>query len=164
MSVNVPFPKVKDVTSYAPLSVEIAKKALSAAAALSDRSEASPAYMLWTVPTTLLSILGLFYFVSKYLRKKWPQNLGQGIEILSKQSVSNMRVIRNHFTSGAIGIIGYQLAFSGGGSSLGPTIVALTIPAAIAVVFVLVRSSVRGDINVKRVLKARTQYLCFRTI
>ena len=47
------------------LSVEIAKKALSAAAALSDRSEASPAFMLWTVPTTLLSILGLFYFVSK---------------------------------------------------------------------------------------------------
>ena len=162
MSVNVPFPKVKDVTNYAPLSVEIAKKALSAAAALSDRSEASPAYMLWTVPTTLLSILGLFYFVSKYLRKKWPQILDQGLEILSKQSVC-LRVIRNHFTSGAIGIIGYQLAFSGGGSSLGPTIVALTIPAAIAVVFVLVRSSVRGDINVKRVLKARTQYLCFRT-
>ena len=160
MSVNVPFPKVKDVTNYAPLSVEIAKKALSAAAALSDRSEASPAYMLWTVPTTLLSILGLFYFVSKCLRKKWRQNL----EILSNPSVSNMRVIRNHFTSGAIGIIGYQLAFSGGGSSLGPTIVALTIPAAIAVVFVLVRSSVRGDINVKRVLKARTQYFtCFRT-
>ena len=50
---------------FSLLSVEIAKKALSAAAALSDRSEASPAFMLWTVPTTLLSILGLFYFVSK---------------------------------------------------------------------------------------------------
>ena len=64
--------------------------------------------------------------------------------------------------SGAIGIIGYQIAFSGGGNSLGPTIVALTIPAAIAVVFVLVRSSVRGDINVKRVLKERIRnFDCF---
>ena len=75
------------------------------------------------------------------------------------QSSLFARVIWNHFISGAIGIIGYQLAFSGGGSSLGPTIVALTIPAAIAVVFVLVRSSMRGDINVKRVLKAKTHYL-----
>ena len=82
MSVNVPFPKVKDVTNYAPLSVEIAKKALSAAAALSDRSEASPAYMLWTVPTTLLSILGLFYFVSKYLRKKMATNFRPGFRNL----------------------------------------------------------------------------------
>ena len=60
-----------------------------------------------------------------------------------------------HLISGAIGIIGYQVSLGGGGSSLGPTIVALTIPAAIAVVFVLVRSSMRGDINVKRVLKER---------
>ena len=66
--------------------------------------------------------------------------------------------------SGAIGIIGYQIAFSGGGNSLGPTIVALTIPAAIAVVFVLVRSSMRGDINVKRVLKERTRNFYYQSI
>ena len=61
----------------------------------------------------------------------------------------------HHLISGAIGIIGYQFAFGGGGNSIGPTVVALTIPAAVAVVFVLVRSSMRGDINVKRVLKER---------
>ena len=48
--------------------------------------------------------------------------------------------------------------FNGDGNALGPTIVALTIPAAIAVVFVIVRSSMRGDIKVKRVLKERTAF------
>ncbi len=47
------------------------------------------------------------------------------------------------------------MAFNGGGNptTLGPTLVALSIPAALAVVFVTVRSSMRGDLNVNRVVR-----------
>ena len=44
----------------------IIKKTLSAAAALSARSSSSPMYMMWTIPTTVLAILGVVYFISEY--------------------------------------------------------------------------------------------------
>lgn len=42
---------------------------------------------------------------------------------------------------------------NGGGNVLGPTLLALTIPAFVAVIFVAVRSSFDGDLNVKRVVR-----------
>jgi len=42
---------------------EVAKKFLSAAAALSERSDSSPVFMMWTLPTTILALMGLVYFV-----------------------------------------------------------------------------------------------------
>ena len=44
---------------------EVAKKFLSAAAALSERSDSSPVFMMWTLPTTILALMGLVYFVGK---------------------------------------------------------------------------------------------------
>ena len=46
---------------------EVFKKFLSAAAALSERSDSNPVFMMWTIPTTILSLLGIVYFVGKPL-------------------------------------------------------------------------------------------------
>ena len=46
-------------------SSEIIKKFLSAAAALSERSDSNPVFMMWTIPTTILALLGSVYFVGK---------------------------------------------------------------------------------------------------
>ena len=40
------------------------KKFLSAASGLSDRAGTDPAFMLWNMPVTILSILGIFYAIS----------------------------------------------------------------------------------------------------
>ena len=42
---------------------EVFKKFLSAAAALSERSDSNPVFMMWTIPTTILALMGLVYFV-----------------------------------------------------------------------------------------------------
>lgn len=42
---------------------EVFKKFLSAAAALSERSDSNPVFMMWTIPTTILALLGIVYFV-----------------------------------------------------------------------------------------------------
>lgn len=44
-------------------SAQVAKKFLSAAAALSERSDSNPVFMMWTIPTTILALLGVVYFV-----------------------------------------------------------------------------------------------------
>ena len=44
---------------------EVFKKFLSAAAALSERSDSNPVFMMWTIPTTILALLGIVYFVGK---------------------------------------------------------------------------------------------------
>ena len=46
---------------------EVFKKFLSAAAALSERSDSNPVFMMWTIPTTILALLGIVYFVGKPL-------------------------------------------------------------------------------------------------
>ena len=45
--------------------MEITKNFLSALVSLSERSDNSPRFMLWTIPTTLFALLGLVYFVGK---------------------------------------------------------------------------------------------------
>ena len=45
--------------------LEIARKFLSAAVALTARSDSNPKFMLWTVPTTLFALLGIVYFVGQ---------------------------------------------------------------------------------------------------
>ena len=42
---------------------EVFKKFLSAAAALSERSDSNPVFMMWTIPTTILALMGIVYFV-----------------------------------------------------------------------------------------------------
>lgn len=42
---------------------QVAKKFLSASAALSERSDSNPVFMMWTIPTTILALLGVVYFV-----------------------------------------------------------------------------------------------------
>ena len=44
---------------------EVFKKFLSAAAALSERSDSNPVFMMWTIPTTILALMGIVYFVGK---------------------------------------------------------------------------------------------------
>ena len=44
---------------------EVVKKFLSAAAALSERSDSNPVFMMWTIPTTILALMGIVYFVGK---------------------------------------------------------------------------------------------------
>jgi len=43
-------------------SAEVVKKFLSAAAALSERSDSNPVFMMWTIPTTILALMGVVYF------------------------------------------------------------------------------------------------------
>ena len=43
---------------------EVIRKALGAAAGLSERSSSSPVYMMWTIPTTIFAVMGAVYFVS----------------------------------------------------------------------------------------------------
>ena len=50
---------------------EVFKKILSATAALSERADSHPVFMMWTIPTTILALLGSVYFVGMdtwYLR------------------------------------------------------------------------------------------------
>ncbi len=42
-----------------------AKKFFSAATSLSERTETSPGYIFWTVPTTILALMGVVYFISE---------------------------------------------------------------------------------------------------
>jgi len=42
---------------------EVFKKILSATAALSERADSHPVFMMWTIPTTILALLGSVYFV-----------------------------------------------------------------------------------------------------
>ena len=46
-------------------SAEVVKKFLSAAAALSERSDSNPVFMMWTIPTTILALMGVVYFAGK---------------------------------------------------------------------------------------------------
>ena len=48
-----------------------AKKFLSAASALTERSSSSPTYMLWTVPTTLFALLGGVYLIGEKNSSEW---------------------------------------------------------------------------------------------
>ena len=50
-------------------SAEVVKKFLSAAAALSERSDSNPVFMMWTIPTTILALLGMVYFVGEFIHK-----------------------------------------------------------------------------------------------
>jgi len=59
------FGEVLESIRHNETSVEIIKKVLSAAAAISARSDNGPTYLLWTLPTTLFAILGLVYFFGK---------------------------------------------------------------------------------------------------
>ena len=45
---------------------EVAKKFLSAAAALSEKSDSNPVFWFWTIPTTVLALGGIVYFVGKF--------------------------------------------------------------------------------------------------
>ena len=53
--------------------MEITKNFLSALVSLSERSDNSPRFMLWTIPTTLFALLGLVYFIGKPLTAKQNQ-------------------------------------------------------------------------------------------
>ena len=71
-------------------SAEVVKKFLSAAAALSERSDSNPVFMMWTIPTTILALMGVVYFAGKlyfygthvfrlYLKKNEAERLESGI-------------------------------------------------------------------------------------
>ena len=60
------FTEVTDAIKNNSTGVEIAKKVLSKLAKLTERSEDSNSlFMMWTIPTTVLALMGIVYFVGK---------------------------------------------------------------------------------------------------
>lgn len=75
-------------------SSEVAKKLLSAAAALSERSDSNPVFMMWTIPTTILALMGSVYFVGalaiigyKYMLQGGNGDIGTLISIAAVFSI-----------------------------------------------------------------------------
>ena len=108
--------------------VETLKKFLSAASGLSDRAGSDPVFMLWTMPVTLFAILGAFYAAS----------------------------------AGAVLLYKYVLLSSGSSNgqavALVPVVISFLVPAILATVFVLVQSSISGDINLSRLARGDFKY------
>ena len=60
------FTEVTDAIKNNSTGVDIAKKVLSKLAKLTERSEDSNSlFMMWTMPTTVLALMGIVYFVGK---------------------------------------------------------------------------------------------------
>ena len=60
------FTEVTEAIKNNSTGVEIAKKVLSKLAKLTERSEDSNSlFMMWTIPTTILALMGIVYFVGK---------------------------------------------------------------------------------------------------
>jgi len=99
------------------------KKFLSAASGLSDRAGTDPVYMLWSMPLTILSILGVFYAVSavavlayKYVLLTTGNSNGQAVAVL-------------------------------------PVVLLFTVPLVLSVVFLVARGSLDGKINLGRLAR-----------
>ena len=64
------FTEVTDAIKNNVTGVEIAKKVLSKLAKLTERSgDSNSLFMMWTIPTTILAIMGIVYFVGRYYWK-----------------------------------------------------------------------------------------------
>lgn len=99
------------------------KKFLSAASGLSDRAGTDPVFMLWSMPLTILSILGVFYAVSavavlgyKYVLLTTGNSNGQAVAVL-------------------------------------PVILLFTVPLVLAVTFLIARGALDGQINLGRLAR-----------
>jgi len=99
------------------------KKFLSAASGLSDRAGTDPVFMLWSMPLTILSILGVFYAVSavavlayKYVLLTTGNSNGQAVAIL-------------------------------------PVVLLFTVPLVLAVGFLIARGALDGQINLGRLAR-----------
>ena len=58
------FTEVTDAIKNNVTGVEIAKKILSKLAKITERSgDSNGIFMMWTIPTTILAIMGIVYFV-----------------------------------------------------------------------------------------------------
>jgi len=94
------------------------KKFLSAASGMTDRAGTDPAFMLFNMPITILAILGVFYAVS------------------------------------AVAVLGYKYLLLTTGNSNGaavaliPVAVIFAIPLVLATIFLFIRGSVDGQINI----------------
>jgi len=103
--------------------VQTLKKFLSAASGLSNRAGSSPETMLWTMPVTILSILGVFYGVSavavlgyKYILLTTGNSNGQALAIL-------------------------------------PVVLLFTVPLILSVIFFIARGALDGQINLGRLAR-----------
>jgi len=99
------------------------KKFLSAASGLSDRAGTDPVFMLWSMPLTILSILGVFYAVSavavlayKYVLLTTGNSNGQAVAVL-------------------------------------PVVLLFTVPLVLAVGFLIARGALDGQINLGRLAR-----------
>lgn len=107
--------------------VETLKKFLSAASAMTDRAGTDPVFMLWSMPLTLLSFLGVFYAVSavavlgyKYVLLTSGSNNGQAVAVL-------------------------------------PVVLLFTVPLVLVTVFLVARGSLDGQINLGRLARGDLQ-------
>ena len=99
------------------------KKFLSAASGLSDRAGSDPMFMLWSMPLTILSILGVFYAVSaiavlgyKYVLLTTGNTNGQAVAVL-------------------------------------PVVLLFTVPLVLSGVFLIARGALDGQINLGRLAR-----------
>lgn len=99
------------------------KKFLSAASGLSERAGTDPMYMLWSMPLTILSILGVFYAVSavavlgyKYVLLTTGNSNGQAVAVL-------------------------------------PVLLLFSVPLVLSVVFLVARGTLDGKINLGRLAR-----------
>ena len=61
------FTEVTDAIKNNNTGVDIAKKVLSKLAKLTERSgDSNSLFMMWTIPTTILAIMGIVYFMGRY--------------------------------------------------------------------------------------------------
>ena len=108
--------------------VEVAKKLFSAAATLTERADSSPVqFMMWTVPTTLLALMGVVYMVGAVAI------VGYKYLLFFSQGDSNQAI------------------------NLLPVIAVVIVPLIIAFFIVTTRSSLSGELNVNRLMRGELE-------
>ena len=125
-----------------PFSEVTAKKFFSAASSLSERTETSPGFLFWTVPTTIFAVLGLVYIVSESDHSVYVCTFQSKAKDFSHLLMRTTHILGlNRASTGAIAIVAYQNTLGSGTNTaiIIPTIIAFSIPAVIAFVFVTSR-------------------------
>ena len=107
---------------------------------MSERSDSNPVFMMWTIPTTILALMGLVYFVGTF----------------SRLFLIKLQPAQFHgFFLGAITIIGYKSISDGGNDPnafLGAALV-LSLPLLFGFAIVGSRSAINGDLAVNKIVR-----------
>ena len=107
--------------------------------------------MMWTIPTTVLALMGIVYFAGNtYNYKNQYHKIREWVRLIMLRSTQ--------FFSGAVAIVGYKYSLFFGGDAnqavnLIPVVIAFSLPLIFGILLVSGRASLNGELDVSRVMK-----------